>query len=394
LKQKTSVGDNQANAYFASIYRQILKLRAARLNHHLPSFYFAQAIHYALCMNILLVKLSSLGDVIQTLPALHDLQHWWAQSAGHLSHPGAELRIDWVVEEAFAPLVARAVGVNQVIPVALRRWRKSVLSKQTRAEFSAFKSQLQGTIYDVIIDGQGLTKSALVAKLARLQTGGRRGSFANPSDACSYEWPVKWLLSDNQIMPQRIHAVARTRLLAAKMLGYEHEATATVNFRDLPARPDKSTSSVFLAHGTTRADNEWALAHWQALAQGLVDAGHQLVLAHSNAHELKFCESLAAIHPSATQILPRMGLSDLLSAISLCSGVIGVDSGLSHMAVALNLPHVQIFSQDRAWRAGPVNCAYQLAVGGKHTPGVEEVWQAWQTVTAAYKRQDTEGLPA
>jgi heptosyltransferase I len=345
-------------------------------------------------MNILLVKLSSLGDVIQTLPVLHDLQHWWAQSAEHLSHPGAELRIDWVVEEAFAPLVARAVGVNQVIPVALRRWRKSVLSKQTRAEFSAFKSQLQSTIYDVIIDGQGLTKSALVAKLAHLQTGGRRGSFANPSDACSYEWPVKWLLSDNQIMPQRIHAVARTRLLAAKLVGYEIDSAATVNFRDLPAHPDKLLSSVFLAHGTTRADNEWALAHWQTLAQRLVDAGNQLVLAHSNAHELKFCESLSAIHPSATQILPRMGLSDLLSAMSLCSGVIGVDSGLSHMAVALNLPHVQIFSQDRSWRAGPVNCAYQLAVGGKHTPDVEEVWQAWQTVTAAYKQQDSEGLPA
>jgi heptosyltransferase-1 len=69
--------------------------------------------------------------------------------------------------------------------------------------------------------------------------------------------------------------------------------------------------------------------------------------------------------------MDRMAASD---------GVIGVDSGLSHMAVSLDLPHVQLFSQPRAWRAGPKDCNHQLAVGGHQAPTVDEVWHAWQTV--------------
>jgi heptosyltransferase I len=336
------------------------------------------------CMNILLVKLSSLGDVIQTLPVLHDLEAWWrGLQATEPAQRTQALHIDWVVEESFAPLVAKAVGVRRVIPVALRRWRRGLGLAKTRAEWRAFRSDLQSTRYDAVVDCQGLTKSALVARLALLAAGGVRGSFANRSEACGYEWPVKFLLPHNQAMPQRIHAVARTRLLAAKLLGYSVQGVAQVAFRNLPQIDRPARDQVFLAHGTTRVDNEWALERWAALAQRLVADGCCLVLAHSNAREQQFCEALAQQHPAATQTLPRMGLAEVLDAMSLCQGVIGVDSGLSHLAVALGLPHVQIFSQDRAWRAGPVGVAHQLALGGRHTPGVDEVWQAWCQVRAS-----------
>ncbi len=342
-------------------------------------------------MRILIVKLSSLGDVVQTMPVVADI---------HAALPDAQ--IDWVVEEAFAPLVARLVrdkGLTRVISCGLRRWRKvgwlGWLSPTIRAERAAFKAHIQAMTYDAVIDCQGLIKSALVARLAKLSAQGVRGSYANKSDACGYEWPVKCLLRHNQAMPKRIHAVARTRLLVAKMLGYESrtdiwQAPPVVAFKGLP---EKSTvKKVMLTHGTTRIDNEWAFQCWLQIAGQLISSGYGIVLPVANDREFEFCKQVKSqlnqLEPNAVVvILPRMNLSNLLNEMSVCAGVIGVDSGLSHMAVALGLPHVQIFSQDRAWRAGPLpvsegGVVHQIAVGGTHTPSVDEVWQAWLEVAS------------
>lgn len=341
-------------------------------------------------MNILIVKLSSLGDVVQTLPVVADI---------HAAIPDAH--IDWVVEEAFAPLVARLVdthGLTRVIACGIRRWRKagllSWLSPAICTERMAFKAQIREVTYDAVIDCQGLTKSALVARIAKLSQRGVRGSFANKSDACGFEWPVTCLLPNNQAMPKRIHAVARTRLLVAKMLGYASrtdiwQAPPVVTFKGLPKRAIQKT--IMLAHGTTRVDNEWPFEDWLNVASQLISSGYGIVLPQASEREVMFCKQLQVqlrtLTPdAAVMILPRMHVSDLLDAMSMCAGVIGVDSGLSHMAVALGLPHVQIFSQDRAWRAGPLpvsegGVAHQVAVGGAHTPSVDEVWQAWQKVS-------------
>ncbi len=336
-------------------------------------------------MNILIVKLSSLGDVVQTMPVVADIL---------AVHPDAQ--IDWVVEEAFAPLVARVEGVRRVIPIALRRWKKTWFFHFTRNERRAFKQTLRSVTYDVVIDCQGLVKSALVARMAKIGTRaglipyGLRGSFANKSDACGYEWPVKFLLPNNQAMPKRIHAVARTRLLAAKLLSYEYRADIwqglpRVAFKGLPVH-DAASKALFFSHGTTRLDNEWAKTKWENLGALLVKHGaYRLLLPHSNSRELAVCDGVKRYLPSHTEILPRMGLPELLDVMSTCTGVIGVDSGLSHLAVALGLPHVQIFSQDRAWRAGPLpahagGAVHQVAIGGARAPSVDEVWRAWQQV--------------
>jgi heptosyltransferase I len=326
-------------------------------------------------MNILIVKLSSLGDVVQTMPVVSDIL---------AVHP--EAQIDWVVEEAFAPLVARVEGVRRVIPIALRRWKKSMFASGTRLERSAFKVSLQSELYDVVIDCQGLTKSALVARLASLAGQGLRGSFANKSDACGYEWPVKYLLPNNQPMPKRIHAIARTRLLAAKMLGYTAQGLPKIEFKNLP-EPEYNNRKIIFTHGTTRADNEWAFDNWRELGRRLIALGQQIVLPFSNANEQKLCETLRAQLSEQVLVLPSMGLPPLLDAMAVCQGVIGVDSGLSHMAVALGLPHVQIFSHDRAWRAGPLpveqgGVPHQLATGGASAPDVDAVFQAWKRVIA------------
>ena len=322
---------------------------------------------------ILVVKLSSLGDVIQTMPVVSDILQ---------ARP--ETQIDWVVEEAFAPLVERVSGLRCVLPIAERRWRKSKSDLATRSEKLAFIKQLQSEQYDVVIDFQGLIKSALVARQARVAAGGFRATYANASDACSYEWPVRWMLDRTVPMPQRIHAVARYRWLAAKVMGYEVAQPACYRF-DLPERHGAFDAQpvIVFAHGTTRADNEWPEADWCELGQRLMADGFQLALPHSGAQELAWAQRLADVLGCGAKVWPAMDLAQVLDCMAQAAGVIGVDSGLSHLAVALDLPHVQIFSQPRAWRAGPVGQLHQVAVGGDAAPSVDTVCQAWRDVVAA-----------
>ena len=323
-----------------------------------------------MALQLLIVKLSSLGDVVQTAAVVQDVLRRFPDA-----------HIDWVVEEAFAPLVALVGGVRRVIPVAQRRWRRSRWSPATRRERAAFLRDVRSDAYDVVLDFQGLLKSALVARQARLRPGGFSASYANGSDACSYEWPVRWLLRRSFAMPQRIHAVARYRLLAALALGYSTQEPAEVRWLLPPvAMPDRT---VVFAHGTTRADNEWSPSNWLALGHQLITQGFALALPQSNNAELARAQTLAQAWGPQASVWPRESLADVTRRMAACAGVVGVDSGLSHIAVALGLPHVQIFSQDRAWRAGPVGCAHQRAVGGGAAPDVAAVMEAWNTVWAA-----------
>ncbi len=317
-------------------------------------------------MNILIVKLSSLGDVVQTMPVVHDLR---------LQFPDAQ--IDWVVEESFAPLVRRMPGLRRVLPVAQRRWRKSRWSASTRSERADYTQGLQQQRYDAVIDFQGLIKSALEARCARLNAGGFSATYGNASEACGYEWPVRYLLQRHLPMPARIHAVARYRLLAGLALGYEAQGSAVYSL----TRPlSTGQETVVLAHGTTRADNEWPEADWVDLARKLVACGLRIALPQSNPAELARVTRIAQAVGAQAEVWPRLSLAQVMDRMALSAGVIGVDSGLSHMAVALDLPHVQIFSQPRAWRAGPVGRSHQVAVGGNGAPPVSSVWNAWQAL--------------
>ena len=323
-------------------------------------------------MRILVVKLSSLGDVIQTIPVVHDILTAYPQA-----------QIDWVVEEAFAPLVQRVQGLRRVLPIAERRWRKARRDPATRSEKTTFIKHLQSQTYDAVIDFQGLIKSALVARQARITPSGFRVTYGNRSDACSYEWPVRFMLDRTVPMPKRIHAVARYRHLSSVALNYllQEPAVYAIRYSQSGDTAIKQGVVVF-AHGTTRADNEWPEANWLALGRRLVAQGHRIALPQSNTQERALAGRLAGALGAAAEVWPAMSLAQVLDRMAQTVGVIGVDSGLSHMAVALHLPHVQIFSQPRAWRAGPVGRQHQVAVGGDAAPDVEAVWQAWRDVTA------------
>jgi len=211
-------------------------------------------------LRVLIVKLSSLGDVIQTLPVIEDMK---------ACLPG--VTIDWVVEEAFADLLNQANGLARVIPCAERRWRKSPLRRETRREWAQFWQTLRELPYDAVIDFQGLIKSARIARGARLTPRGFSVTYANKSDLCAYEWPVKWLLQKTVPMEKKIHAVARYRALAARALNYE----STGVLQQMPsypvvAAPHERRTGVMFAHGTTRLDNEWPFESWVNLGLRLM----------------------------------------------------------------------------------------------------------------------------
>ena len=333
-------------------------------------------------MKILIVKLSSLGDVVHAMPAVQDIRR---------AFPHAQ--IDWVVERGFAPLVRRCDGVNRVIACALRRWRKSPFSAATRLAWRNFKTELQRERYDAVIDLQGLSKSALVAWLARLTPQGQRIGLANRTEGSSFEAPARWVADVALTLPTHIHAVARSRELCARALGYampdlesfgllahvDHAQAAIHNIAFSGRYPQ---GTVALVHGTSRADKEWPVAHWVALGQRLNDAGYSVALPHGSEAEARCAQAIAS-QLAAAVVWPRLGLDALLDALAGCAGVVGVDSGLSHIAVALDLPHVQIYNFDTAWRTGPLAESCAIAVFAQPTPAVDAVWQAWQAVSGA-----------
>ena len=335
---------------------------------------------------ILLVKLSSLGDVVHALPVLQDI---------HAALPGAQ--IDWVVEKSLVPVLALHAGLHRIIPCEIRRWRKSFWTAQTRTEWRAFKVQLQQTPYDAVIDLQGLSKSALVARLAHLAPGGKRYALANQTEGSGYEAPTRWVADVAIRMVPHIHAVQRSRELAARALGYTLSSSPDFGLNRhktlmgaASTAPESIVKNIVFVHGTSRADKEWPLAHWVALGQRFNAAGWQVALAHGSAKEQATSQRIAQAlnqgnpqdnpqsNPAHAVVWPLLALDALTEKLAQCAGVIGVDSGVSHIAVALDLPHVQLYNFDTAWRTGPDAAnGRQVSVFAQPAPSVDAVWQAW-----------------
>lgn len=338
-------------------------------------------------MRVLIVKLSSLGDVVHAMPAVQDVRQALPQAS-----------IDWVVERGFAPLVRRCDGVRRVIECDLRRWRKSLFSRVTRQAWFDFKTELQREPYDAVVDLQGLSKSALVAWLARLTPQGRRYGLANQTEGSSFEAPARWVADVAVALEPHIHVVARSRELCARAFGYAlapgERYGLLCDGRLSQSGPDHPSGAgargvVALVHGTSRADKQWPVAAWRKLGARLNESGYGVVLPHGSDAELRTAHDIA--HGLAdAKVWPRLGLDALSDALASCAGVVGVDSGLSHIAVALDLPHVQIYNFDTAWRTGPLSVsasgARQLSVFAQPTPSADAVWQAWLSVSGALER--------
>jgi len=264
---------------------------------------------------VLLIKMSSLGDVIHALPAVSD-------AALH------GVQIDWVVEEAFADIPAAHPGVNRVLPIAWRRWRKSLV--RAREEMGAFYAALRGESYDLILDSQGLIKSALVSLLAR---GPRTGfSFTTAREPWS-----AFVYGRGHHVKVAQHAIDRQRQLFAAALGYTLDSVAVTGLEHAGPR----TRQVVLLHGTTWQTKHWPPSMWQALARQVRADGFEPVLTWGNDEERLRAEHIAGGGDAVVQ--DRIPLGELIGILGRAAAVIGVDSGLCHYSAALGTPTLGLY---------------------------------------------------
>lgn len=275
-------------------------------------------------MRVLLIKTSSLGDVVHTFPALSDAQQ---------ARP--EIRFDWVVEEAFAELPSWHPAIEQVLPIAIRRWRKQPVQTLRSAEWQQCKARLAQP-YDLVIDAQGLLKSAWLTCYTNAPVVGfSRASVRDPLARLFYQRGYS--------VPAGLHAIERLRHLFAQALDYPLpsgpgryglDRTRLVN-------TEKPPYLVFL-HGTTWPSKHWPEPYWRTLAEQLAGQGLHIRLPWGNAQELARAERLAAGLPTV-KVLPRLNLADVAGVIADAQACVAVDTGLGHLAAALDVPTVSLY---------------------------------------------------
>lgn len=314
---------------------------------------------------ILLVKTSSLGDVLHNLPVVSDiLRH----------HPDAQ--IDWLVEESFAALPRLHPAVRTIVPVALRRWRNKLLSPTTWREIAAFRTALAAQSYDIAIDTQGLFKSALLMRGAHgLRCGFDRHSAREPLAAILYQqtFPV----ATGQ------HAVERNRQLVAQALGYTLEGPADYGIKpplvDLTAWLAQGSYAVLL-HATSRADKLWSEPDWLALGRYLHQNNIRSILPWGNETERLRSQRLAAAIPGAITP-PRLNLGEAAALLGGAHAALGVDTGLAHLAAALNVPTVGIYTATDPALTGLYAGVRVINLGGiNRAPDIAAVIDALQRV--------------
>lgn len=316
-------------------------------------------------MRILLVKTSSLGDVLHNLPVVTDiLRHF----------PEAE--IDWVVEENFAELPKLHPGVQRVLTVAIRRWRRE--RKTAREEIRRSVAAIREHDYDFVIDTQGLLKSALVMRNAfGLRCGYSFLSAREPLASLFYHKCFS--------VPKRQHAVERNRQLVAQALGYTLDTPADYGIQppDIALKWLKASTYAVLLHATSRADKLWEEANWVELGKQLQRQGVRSVLPWGSPSELARAQRLTAAIPAAI-CAPRLDLAEAATLLGGAQAVVGVDTGLAHLAAALAVPTVGIYTATDPVLTGLYAGARAVNLGGKaQSPSVEAVMAALGQVRRA-----------
>ena len=283
--------------------------------------------------DILFVKTSSLGDVVHHMPAVTD-------AARH--HPDRKLA--WIVEEDFAPLARLHPAVGDVIPVASRRWRSAPFSSSTWNEIGALRAALRARPAETVIDTQGLIRSALIVRGANGEKHGYdRRSIREPLASSFYDV--------THTVSRALHAVTRNRTLTALALGYQPDAT--IDYGLPRSRPAAAAPYAILQHGTSRIAKEWREVDWIGLGQWLAKRGLEVVLPWGTQAERVRSERLASAI-KGSRILPRQPLDVTAQTFAGASLVVGVDTGLLHLAAAYRVPLLAIFIATDPGLTGPV----------------------------------------
>lgn len=301
-------------------------------------------------MKVLVVKTTSMGDVVHTLPAVSDMA---------AAIPGVV--IDWVVEAPFAAVPAMHPAVRRVIPLSWRKWRKTLWRGATWAAMAQCRGLLRAERFDAVIDFQGLLKSVLWARQA-------------PGPLCGYDRhsirePAASLFhARSAAVPQGLHAVDRCRRLASIHLGYALP-TAPPDFGLAPSeegwRPqtERQQPYVVLIPCASRVEKLWPVERWRALVARCQAAGLQAVVLWGSAAEMRLAQEVAA--GSSALLPPFLTVREAAGLLSRAHAVVGLDTGFTHLAAAFARPTVGIYCDHEPGLAGVTGAGWVRSLGGK-----------------------------
>jgi heptosyltransferase-1 len=343
---------------------------------------------------ILLVKLSSLGDVLHNLPIVWDLRK---------RLPDAQ--IDWIVEEAYVHLLEPLrttdafKGIDRIIPLAFRRWRKNLFSIKTWREFFTMRKQLQATTYDVVLETQGLLKSALVCALANKSDQAIVSGLGNATEHSGYEPLARMFYTQSVHVPLKCHAIDRSRWVMCSAfdwpllnrneespLFYPNEFVAQLPPLLLEGLKKTAQGApapyVLCFHATARAAKRWPNESWVELGKALSNQGYQLVFPWGSPEEMRVSALIASQIPGA--IVPRaFSIEETHSLVANAALTIGVDTGLTHLSAVLGKPTVEIYCDSPRWKTEGY---WSPAIGNvgdyQKKPSVDEVLALAQPVFA------------
>jgi len=296
-------------------------------------------------MKILIIKMSSLGDLIHTLPAVTDM-------ATYLENQKKDFQVDWIAEESFAEIPTWHSKINRTIPIALRRWGKNFKKdfSAVKQEWKNFKQELQTENYDVILDAQGLVKSAIVSLFAKLSKECKRVGldFSSATESLASFCYQKKVHVDLQAQ-----AVFRMRSIFAQSFDYDFNTMPFTYGLKIPEESGLRKPYVLFAHGTTWPSKRLSLKHWIAIAKFITDKGVNVYLPWGNTLEKDEAEAIAHENPRVS-VLPKQNLTELSRLIAHAKAMVSIDTGLAHLAAAFNIPNVTIYGPTSPNRTGTV----------------------------------------
>lgn len=307
-----------------------------------------------LFMRVLIIKMSSMGDIIHTLPAVTDA-----------TRAISNIQFDWVVEEAFTEIPKWHKQVQQIIPISLRRWRKNILQAAKNGEIKQFYKELRAQEYNIVLDAQGSIKSAVTARLSR---GSRIGM-----DKHSVRESLAYLAYQQTFsVPWRQHAIDRLRQLFAKALKYPLAETLPdygINKENLnQTKIELPKDYLIFIPNTSCSSKHWHNHSWSMLIEEMTRQGVSVFIPWGNENERKNANRLTNKNPLAN-VLPYLSLNELAAVLASAKAVVAVDTGLSHLSAALEIPTIVLYGPTNAsliGTIGPSQCHIKMAAGNNN----------------------------
>lgn len=297
-------------------------------------------------MRILIVKLSSIGDVIHALPAV---------AAIRTNFPEAE--ITWVVERSASEMLRNCPAVDKVTVIDTRSVRSVRRANEAIKEMKSGYRELRADGYDVALDFQGLIKSAAIAKLSGAQ---RRVGFAKPD---LREPAARLLMTETVPIPPQTHVILKNLTLAEKALGFDSQGR--IDFpvdvsQEERSTAEKTMSGVRGEYALLNPAGGWPTKLWPAERFGrLADLVHERTgltpIVVTGPREGALAAAVERSSRSGKAVFVKPGLKEFFEIAKRAKVYVGGDTGPTHIAMAARTPIVGIFGPTEWWRNGSLD---------------------------------------